>query len=164
MKMCHSHAPCWTRPWNEHLTCDAAFTSGCCQPGRLSHWSSFQGGSDRSLPGTHNKQGLPPPSDINQGQYEKHMSTALHSRRAFSQWYHNLNSHHIKQLRRPVLTALMQISKGARQWVVETPGLFWAKLILRCQMDKKKNILLIEHSYYKRARGQNDVLNETTSQ
>lgn len=28
----------------------------------------------------------------------------------------------------------------------------------------RKNVLFIEHSYYKRARGQNDALNEITNQ
>lgn len=28
----------------------------------------------------------------------------------------------------------------------------------------RKSVLFIEHSYYKRARGQNDVLNEITNQ
>lgn len=52
----------------------------------------------------------------------------------------------------------MQNNKEAQQWVMETPGLFFSV------KSTRKNVLFIEHSYYKRARRQNDVLSEITNQ
>lgn len=165
--MCHNHTPCWTCLWTEYLTCSVAIAFGCCQPHQADYWSSFTIWSISYQ--AHNKgRGQTPSSTREKMRYR----CLYHGNRVTGNqlvttnhcWYYNLNSHHIKQLGRPILTAVMQNNREARQCAVEAPGLFLSQTISYVATCRRENVLFIEHSYYKRARGQNHVSSEITNQ
>lgn len=62
-------------------------------------------------------------------------------------WHNSQNSYHIKQLRRPVLWAVMHSNRDQIQCCGNNWPSFLAKRCLRWQNVRGENVLLTEHSY-----------------
>lgn len=118
--LCHKQAPCWSRPWSACLTCKVAFTSGCCQPHRPHYWSAFWGGFDWSV--TRHLTIVRRQQPLSQSTRDN----TRHTCPSHGNWVSSIHPRpplvsqpefhitHIKQLRRPVLTAVRQNNREAR--------------------------------------------------